>query len=43
MLGWPLMICTAVSVIGMDGYVVLNRIVSPWRLQCCRMVVTTYH
>jgi hypothetical protein len=33
---------TALSVIGMDIYVVEDRIVCPWRLQCCRMVVTIY-
>ena len=33
----------ALSVIGMDIYVVEDRIVCPWRLQCCRMVVTIYH
>jgi hypothetical protein len=32
----------ALSVIGMDIYVVEDRIVCPWRLQCCRMVVTIY-
>jgi endonuclease III len=29
---------TAISVIGMAVYVVMDRIVSRWRLQCCRMV-----
>jgi hypothetical protein len=33
---------TVVSVIGMDIYVVMDRIVSQWRLQCCRMVITIY-
>ena len=33
---------TAISVIGMDIYVVMERIVSQWRLQCCRMVITIY-
>jgi hypothetical protein len=33
----------AVSVTGMDIYVVEERIVSRWRLQCCQMVVTIYH
>src|SRR5262245_14522755 len=33
---------TAISVIGMDVYVVTDRIVSQSRLQCCQMVVTIY-
>ena len=33
---------TVVSVIGMDVYVVMNRIVSQCRLQCCRMAGTIY-
>jgi hypothetical protein len=33
---------TVISMIGMDVYVVMDRIVSQWRLQCCRMVVTIY-
>jgi hypothetical protein len=33
---------TAISVIGMDIYVVMDRIVGQWRLQCCRMVITIY-
>src|SRR5262249_34294315 len=33
---------TAISVIGMDIYVVADRIVSQLRLRCCRMVVTIY-
>jgi hypothetical protein len=34
---------TVISVIGMDVYVVTDRIVSQCRLQCCQMVVTIYH
>jgi hypothetical protein len=34
---------TAISVIGMDIYVVEDRIVSQCRLRSCRMVVTIYH
>jgi len=34
---------TAISVIGMDVYVVTDRIVSQCRLQCCQMVVTIYN
>jgi hypothetical protein len=33
---------TASSVIGMDICVVEARIVSQWRLRCCRMVITIY-
>jgi hypothetical protein len=33
---------TAPSVIGMDIYVVEDKIVCPWRLQCCRMEITIY-
>jgi hypothetical protein len=33
---------TAISVIGLDIYVVTNRIVCRWRLQCCRMAITIY-
>jgi hypothetical protein len=33
---------TAISVIGMDIFVVMDRTVGPCRLQCCRMVVTIY-
>jgi hypothetical protein len=33
---------TAVSVIGKDICVVEDRIVSQWKLQCCRMVLTIY-
>ena len=33
---------TAISVIGMDIYVVEDRIVNQWRLSDCRMVVTIY-
>src|SRR5215472_9098606 len=33
---------TAISVIGMDIYAVMDRTVCRWRLQCCRMVVTIY-
>ena len=33
---------TVVSVIGMDICVVEDKIVSQWRLQCCRMVITIY-
>jgi hypothetical protein len=33
---------TVVSVIGMDICVVEDRIVSQWKLQCCRMAVTIY-
>jgi len=36
------MIYIVVSVIGMDTYVVEDRIVSQWRPQRCRMVVTIY-
>jgi hypothetical protein len=36
------MTSTAISVIGMEIYVVADRIVSQWRLQCCRMAVTMY-
>src|SRR5262249_46761614 len=32
---------TAISVIGMEICVVADRIVSQWRLQCCRMAITT--
>src|SRR6516164_8311281 len=32
---------TVISVIGTDIYVVEDRIVNQWRLQCCRMVITT--
>ena len=33
---------TTISVIGMDVYVLMGRIVSRWRLEYCRMVVTIY-
>src|SRR5215510_7783056 len=33
---------TVLSVIGMDICAVADRIVSQWRLQCCRTVVTIY-
>jgi hypothetical protein len=33
---------TVVSVIGMDIYVVEDRIVNQWRLFSCRMVITIY-
>jgi hypothetical protein len=33
---------TVISVIGMDVYVVMDRIVSQLRLQCCRMGITIY-
>src|SRR6516225_10846624 len=36
------MIFTAISVIGMESYVVMDRIVSQWRLQCCRVAITIY-
>jgi hypothetical protein len=36
------MISTVVSVIGLGIYVVMNRIASQSRLQCCRMVITIY-
>src|SRR5262249_35328736 len=32
----------AISVVGMDIYVVTDRIVSQWKLWCCPMVVTIY-
>src|SRR5438034_7873629 len=34
------MTSTVVSVIGMDICAVTDRIVSQWKLQCCRMVIT---
>jgi hypothetical protein len=36
------MTSTAISVVGMDVYVVTDRIVSQCRLQCCQMAVTIY-
>jgi predicted membrane-bound mannosyltransferase len=36
------MISTVASVTGMGIYVVEDRIVSQWKLQCCRMVLTIY-
>src|SRR5262249_13464080 len=33
---------TAISVIGMDIYAVMDRTVGQLRLQCCRMVITIY-
>ena len=33
---------TVISETEMDIYVVEDKIVSQWRLQCCRMVITIY-
>jgi hypothetical protein len=33
---------TPICMIGMEIYVVGDRIVCPWRLQCCQMAVTFY-
>jgi hypothetical protein len=37
------MTSTAISVIGLDIYVVTDRTVGQCRLQCCRMAITISH